>query len=78
MIIKCDGCGFKYYEGDKHKCETFIDPKYVGVVNVKEKEKEEETGEDKDMEDIKKEQEQEQEEEKDTKKTRKKPFKLTW
>jgi len=43
-IIKCEGCGFKYYEGDVHKCKSFIDPRFVGVVNIEEKEEEEKKG----------------------------------
>lgn len=41
-ILKCATCGFKYYEDDAHKCNAFIDPKFIGVVNVEEKDKEEE------------------------------------
>ncbi|MES2966645.1 MAG: hypothetical protein V4668_02570 [Patescibacteria group bacterium] len=66
IIIKCENCGFKYYDGDVHKCKAFRDPTFIGVVNVEEKEKEER----KETTDIK--------EKKETTKTRKKPFKLKW
>ncbi len=49
-IIKCTRCGFKYYDGDAHKCGAFMDPKSVGVVTVEEKDKKEkETAEVKDV-----------------------------
>ncbi len=67
-IIKCEGCGFKYYEGDAHKCETSIDHKYTGVANVDEKVKEIEDIRDTETEVRKN----------DNTRNRKKPLKIKW
>ena len=35
-VIKCDNCGFKYYDGDVHKCPAVSVQKETEAVSVEE------------------------------------------
>ena len=70
-IIKCTRCGFKYYDGDAHKCGAFMDPKSVGVVNVEQKDKEKKATEEEKVEERPKEKKQ-------PGRSQKESFKIKW